>query len=499
MGIIIRQSFKGSIVTYSGAFIGAVTTVFFYPYFLSPELIGLTRVLTDSAMFIAFFALMGMPNAIVKFHSSLDHPNYKSFYRQLLIFVPLLGFSLIAGLLLLFKDELVTYFSVKSPLFTEYFYYLFPFALFFVYLTAFETYASALKRITITRIFKEIILRVFLVSAVLIYVYFYPSTTIYVLSIVMGYGIIALLNAIYSHHLTHTLIASSDVKEKPDKTLLKTIMSYMLFMFLVNICSNVVVRVDSLMITSMLGLEKVGIYSIAFFISTMIEIPSRVSFQIAAPLISKEMAHGNLTTVNDIYKKNSLNQTIISGFILLIIWCNIENIFTLIPKGAIYKEGIYVVLFIGLGKLIDAVTGINNMIVVYSKYYRVLLLFVFLLAILIVGGNLLFIPLYGINGAALSSLLGYLIINTVTVIFLYNKLGLFPFEKKIVPVSMMFGGLLLVNYLIPVFSSLWLDIVVRNGVIVILFLFILLRYNLSHEISETLTKLKDFKNFIYGR
>ena len=44
MGIVIRQSIKASIVSYAGAVIGAVSTIFIYPYFLSPELIGLNRI-----------------------------------------------------------------------------------------------------------------------------------------------------------------------------------------------------------------------------------------------------------------------------------------------------------------------------------------------------------------------------------------------------------------------------------------------------------------------
>jgi hypothetical protein len=39
MGIVIRQSIKGSLVSYAGAFIGMVSTIFIYPYFLTPEII----------------------------------------------------------------------------------------------------------------------------------------------------------------------------------------------------------------------------------------------------------------------------------------------------------------------------------------------------------------------------------------------------------------------------------------------------------------------------
>ena len=71
MGIVIRQSIKGSIVSYAGAVIGMISTIFIYPYFLSPELIGLNRILVDSAFLFAFIAQIGIPNAIIKFSPQL--------------------------------------------------------------------------------------------------------------------------------------------------------------------------------------------------------------------------------------------------------------------------------------------------------------------------------------------------------------------------------------------------------------------------------------------
>lgn len=49
MGIIIRQSVKGTAVSYVGIAIGFFTTFFVLTNFLTAEEIGLTRVLVDAA------------------------------------------------------------------------------------------------------------------------------------------------------------------------------------------------------------------------------------------------------------------------------------------------------------------------------------------------------------------------------------------------------------------------------------------------------------------
>ena len=49
MGVIIKESIKGTLTNYIGAFIGFLSTYFVIVYFLPPEIIGLTRILVEAA------------------------------------------------------------------------------------------------------------------------------------------------------------------------------------------------------------------------------------------------------------------------------------------------------------------------------------------------------------------------------------------------------------------------------------------------------------------
>ena len=53
MGIIIRQSIKGTIVNYVGAFIGFVITFAITTKFLTAEEIGLVRILLEAGLLFA--------------------------------------------------------------------------------------------------------------------------------------------------------------------------------------------------------------------------------------------------------------------------------------------------------------------------------------------------------------------------------------------------------------------------------------------------------------
>ena len=83
---------------------------------------------------------------------------------------------------------------------------------------------------------------------------------------------------------------------------------------------------------------------------------------------------------------------IVGGLIFLGIWCNIENVFKLIPNGEIYAQGKWVVFYIGISKLFDMATGVNQEIVGTSKYYKIDLLFYLFLVVVAVITNLIFIP-----------------------------------------------------------------------------------------------------------
>lgn len=60
MGVIAKQSIIATIISYSGAFIGFLTTFFILTAFLTPEEIGLTRVLLETANLLSAIGMLGM-------------------------------------------------------------------------------------------------------------------------------------------------------------------------------------------------------------------------------------------------------------------------------------------------------------------------------------------------------------------------------------------------------------------------------------------------------
>lgn len=143
MGIVIRQSLKGSIVTYLGTAIGTFNVIFLYNKFLSQEQVGLIAgALVSIPLIFASFTQLGIPHIAVRFFPHFDDPanGHKGFFTFLLA-APLFGLLLFILGYLALKPLFFDVYSTNSPLLPHYFYYIIPLTASYLYMSVLEAYA----------------------------------------------------------------------------------------------------------------------------------------------------------------------------------------------------------------------------------------------------------------------------------------------------------------------------------------------------------------------
>jgi O-antigen/teichoic acid export membrane protein len=236
------------------------------------------------------------------------------------------------------------------------------------------------------------------------------------------------------------------------------------------------------------GLGTTAIFDINSRMGLMIAIPRNVIAAISTPLLAQAWKRNDTSQIEDIYKKSSLNLLLVGCFLFLLIWCNLDFIYQIIPRHEIYEAGRWVVLMVGISKIIDMGTGLNSEILINSKYYRYDLLFYVILAVGIVVGNLIFIPLYSYNGAALASLIALSGYNAIKYFFLWAKMGLQPFEWKTAWIVLLSIGVWYVVSFIPILGNgdwvAWIiNLGVRSTAVGILFLVAGWALDLSPDLS----------------
>lgn len=422
MGVIARQSIKGALANYLGVAIGFVTTFFVLTRMLTTEEVGLTRVMVDAAVLFSAIAQLGTNASIVRFFPWFKGENHHGFFG-LAILLPLAGFLLVGAVLLAFKEQLVEVYSVNSPLLTEYF-GLLPMLIFFaLYLTVFETCASVLMRITVPKMVREVGIRLFNLVAYLLYGYRIISLDAFVWMFCCSYGVAMLLGLFYLLKIERFRLGifRVDWHFLRDSGMVRDMVNYTLIMTATVLASSVPL-LGSLFLGAKAGLALTGVYTIAFFIANVVEVPYRSLGAISRPVIAAAAKEGDWKEVNRLGQQVSLHQLMVSLLIFYIIWINLDTLFALIPNGEDYRGGAGVVLILGLAKVLNSSLSIGIDILNYSRKYAWGLLFIGVLTVSALIFNSWLIGLWSINGAASATLLSYALYYLLLLAFVWQQL-----------------------------------------------------------------------------
>lgn len=482
MGIVIRQSIKATIVNYVGAFIGFITTMFVVTKFLKPEEIGLTKVIYEVSFLFASLAQLGTSASAMRFFPYFrdSGKNNNGFFFYLLL-MPLIGSIIFLFVYYLFREFITDFFIQNSSLFVDYYNYAGILIVFLVFWIVFETYSNLLMRIVVPKIIREVGVRLMLVAVYFLYAFHYLNLKGFVVGYVAVYGVALLLTLLYVSR-----IGTLSLKHNfsfVNKSLRIKILKYTLFLIAGALGGTVINQLDIFMVSSQMGLSFTGIYTIAFYMAAVIEMPARSITAISAPIAAATLKEGDLAKANELYKKVSLHQFIAGSTLFLLIWINIDNIFAIIPNGEIYKAGKWVVFFIGLSKLVGVTLGFGNTLISFSRYYYWGLYFTFFLTSLTIYTNYLLIPRLGMTGAALATFITCLISYSWQQWVVLKKVKGNPYSIGIVKQIGVVLFLLAVNYLLLhwIENSI-IDACCRTFIIALLWVYLTYRLKTSDEI-----------------
>ncbi len=258
------------------------------------------------------------------------------------------------------------------------------------------------------------------------------------------------------------------------------------FSILAGFGSSIVFNIDKIIVNQMIDLGSTGVYTIAFFFGTLVIIPSRPLLKISGTIIAESWKSNNLNEISKIYSKSCLNQFIIGGLLFIGIWANIENIMQIL--GPEYYNGKWVIFFIGLGYLIDMMTGANSQIISFSRHYKIMLLFVVALIILVVVNNLIFIPIWGITGAAIASAFSMFLNNLMRYIYLFRKYKFQPFNYKFLLVALFLAVAYFVSLFIPELKLIP-DIAMRSICITAIYTILTVAFGVSEDVNFIMKRI----------
>ncbi|CAN5171844.1 hypothetical protein BH23BAC1_BH23BAC1_38770 [soil metagenome] len=486
MGLVIRQSIISSTLSYLGVAIAYFNLLWLFPKVLLPDEIGLIRIIQDIAVVLVPFAQIGLSQSTIKFFPVLKEENQRSGGYLSFILISTFGtYCLFLIIFLLFINPIS---SFLHPSIVEFLHLVLIITFLLALIGVLESYCRSLLKIVAPNFIREVLLRLFTSVIVLLYFQGILNLTelLYAFVVIYFLALAALIGyLIYLKEFTITFDLSF-----LNKSNFKKFAQYSLYSLAGSSGILVLSKVDSIMISSILGLAEAGIYSIVFYVAVVIEMPKRAIVQITSPLISRAFETIDLREIKALYRKASINQLIIGTLLFIGIWASIHNLFYIMPNGEIYEAGRTVILIIGLSKLVDMTAGVNGEIIVMSKYYRFNILFITILMILTIFANYFLIPIYGIHGAAFASFLSLLIFNLIKLIFVWIKFKMQPFSWNTVKAIVIGGFVFYLTTFISFQYNAIVDTLVRSVFITILYSILILTLKVSPEANTLYKNIK---------
>lgn len=490
---IIRQSLKTSFINYFGILLGAFFTLYLTPKYLTTDFNGLYRLLLEYSAIVAVYFHFGIPTIINKYYFQIFKENITSKGFDFFVFVVPAVMLVICSLVIFFNRlAVVRLISSKEDvdLLYKYIFFLFPLIFSFVYFLILESYSAILGDIVFVNIFKNVILKVFNIVSIISYILTNNFTiSLYIVSfgtvisvVIVFFKVLQLKNYKIDLKPSFLFLTANNLKEDFGR-----FMSYMVFS---NITVFLVTKIDIFFVGKYTDLSQLAFYATATYFVTLLLVPYSAVLNISFPSIAKSYFSKEFSVLKKLITTNAIYGFSLASYMFLMIWINIDFIYSVIPNGNAYSAGKYVFLILGIGRLVDISIGsIGQLLTVSKSYIFTLYSSIFISVISIFLGYHL-TKSFGIYGSA--SAISFCIFISVIyqLIVVKWKLGVTPYNLSFLKILVVFPGVLFVSYLVNYlgFSKI-LTFLLKSSISTIGFFLYMWYFNISEEITFILKSI----------
>jgi O-antigen/teichoic acid export membrane protein len=435
--------------------------------YLTPEDFGFYSLVITIVTLASSISYLGLSEGVtryISFYRGKNNPSHiwgciSSSIRISLV----LGLFLLFSLILLSKP-IAKFYNIKE-LATGINIYAFsiPFAAVFTILfSIFRGFELTLPKV----LFNDFLRNIFFLSAVIFVIFFNLKVVGIIYAALISIVIAFLIFAAYSKIKIPKLI-KPDSKVKVGKDLI--IFSLPLWIFV--IISTLVNITDTLMLSYFCDMEKVGLYNGALRLSKYLPIfLTSVNF-IYLPITTNFFSQGQKHQVKDIYAFTTKWIVLLSFPIFLLFFLSGKQVLILI-LGENYASSYYVLRLLSLGMFFTLFVGPNGSTLLALGETRPLILYSILVFVFNIVLNYIFIPMWGIIGAAFTTMLSFTLISFLISLKLYKLSSIHPFSLNyllFVIVSFL-GGIIFYNFLPHNIPVIWQIILSFSGFFFISFI-----------------------------
>ena len=489
MGIVQRQAFWNVAISYTGYVIGALNQILLITNFLPQGTVGLTSVFMNINLIYTQFASLGVTNLLLRYFPFFSgREESKKRFISFSFALMMVGFCFATLAFILVKPLVLHSYDDYSADINKYYFPLILFTLFSLFFNFCEAYYwNALKTI-FPSFLKDFLLRVLIAIAILLYAGKLISLDTFIYLFIFMNSVIGLI--IFIPLLFSKEIGFRKWKNEEGLPVRKDLLRYSFYTQVNGIAGILVRSMDAVFVAAILGMDAAAVYTRGFFLSLLLQVPLIGMVKIVYPLIAERWKTNKPEEIEKIYLQASLNGVILGFFIFMMIFCNADQIYAMMPP-QYHMVTVFVIL--GVARLFDLATGVNNVIIVTSKYYRVDAAINIVVSAITIVLNIILIRAYGLTGAAIANASAIVMINTTRCTYLWLKFGFTPFAPKMLKVLLVSIPIGIVFYFLPDFHEsnmivLLIDTGIRILLLFAVFAFVTYITHLSDELNAIADK-----------
>ncbi len=496
MGVMARQAIINTVLTYMGIALGFINVVVLYPRVLAADEFGLTRLLVSIATIAAQIAQLGAENTVIRFFPYFRDPvrQHRGILSMLLLFglVVSLASILVLGV---FHEQFARMFSDRNGLYGTHGLLILPLVLGEIYFLLLRSYSRSLRR-TVQPIFlREFVLR--LLQTVLILVQAWqPMPFGIFMSFYIGIFLVCTIALVVDLWKSGNFTPGLAHWRLPSR-MRRSMITYGSYTLSAGLAGIVLGNMDQLMIGALLGdgLRNVAHYAVAFYFGSVIAAPGRALYMAAAPMLADAWKRRDLRLLDELYKRSSLMQTLVSGVLFLMMWMSLDDLFQLLPLE--YSAGAEVAWVIGLAYVLNSTVGLSVGIISMSRSYRLDAYSSFSMIAVNAIANFILIRQFGIIGAAYATLISLIFVNVLRTGYLYKRYRLWPYTWETMKVILLIIAIAMLFPWIPFFGEPLIDIAVRSMAILLAFASMAYVLGLLKELEPMVRGLKERFRSLY--
>ncbi len=431
MQTLRKQTFLSSIFIISGFVFGAVN-IYFYTktgVFTKGE-VGLTKIFFDFAQLTIAFCSLGFFSVFYKFFPYYNDnlPKNKNELLTITFVMSLIGFTIFCIVGYFIKPYFVSKFIVRSPLVVDYYPFLFVFGFGMLLFSILESYSWVKHQSIVSNFLKESVLR--FITLILIIFFFFKifnyNTFIVFFSIQFFILFFVLVFYFKRKNDFHLSLNISRVTKK----FWKKMLSMQTLIFSGTMIIAITSVIDSFVIAKLMGQSYVGDFVLAQYGANLVSVPQKAIMGGSIGILAKAWKDKNFPEINRIYNRSCINLSLMALFLFGNIWLNVVPLMDVLQIPETWKFGLSTMFFICVARTIDASTGLNNIIIGTSTFWRFDFISGMILLAIRIPATWFLIVKFGLLGSAFADILSISIYNLIRFEFLRRKFNMQPFNYK---------------------------------------------------------------------